>query len=368
MLMTVALGAVSVPSAPAAGQVTVTGRVDGQPLGQSSQNRPVKLFPRLDSVLEINVTNGGPDPVEIRKVRLQGQVIGLTFFEYDTSVSMTVAPGSTETRRLAIDLSGLDGQATGLIPGTIKVLDDRRHVLAQQNGVLDVRGSLRSVYGLFGLGVAFLTALSFLGALVGLARHRLPLNRWRRGLRFLTPGLGLGLVVNFTLSATRVFVPEIGRWLTLTALCAAIFFGLGYLTPTPDQEQDEPEAGEVPQTQVIEEITVVAIAGRPPRPALGGQPSRDQPVADGTPYTEVGPAPPAPEVFAEPAVAEPAVPSAPAPPTESPVNPPSPPTVKVAHGPFNPRTTLPAGFSPAVAGPDVERTPDAPSDPVRPAG
>jgi len=127
--------------------------------------------------------------------------------------------------------------------------------------VVDVSGSLLSVYGLFGLAVAFLTILSFLGALVGMARHRLPANRWRRALRFLTPGLGLGLVINFTLSATRVFVPRFGRWVSIVLVSAAVLFILGYLTPAPDSDEDE------------EGEKLLAMVGTPATEAVGAGPS-----------------------------------------------------------------------------------------------
>jgi len=185
------------------------------------------------------VTNTTSKAIDVRKVRLDGKVVGLTFFAYDTAVGLKVAPGETGSRRFLLDLAGLDGQATGLIPGAVKLLDADRHVVARQDGVVDVQGSLLSIYGIFGLSVAFLTVLTFVGALVGLIRHRLPPNRWRRALRFLTPGLGLGLLINFTLSATGVFVPTPQRWLTIVTVAAAVLFGLGYLTPAPDTGDDE---------------------------------------------------------------------------------------------------------------------------------
>jgi len=154
----------------------------------------------------------------------------------------------------------------------VQVLDGQHDVLAQQTGVVDVRGSLRSVYGLFGLGVAFLTVLSLVGALMGLARQRLPDNRWRRGLRFLTPGLGFGLVINFTLSALRVFVPDTGRWLVIVAACALISFALGYLTPDPyledaDYDEDAP-------TQAVDVVWEESSA---PRTAVAASPPRRPP-------------------------------------------------------------------------------------------
>lgn len=227
------------PVEPTGARITAT--VDGKPVGASTEARPIRLSPRRQATLAVEVVNQTSKPLDVRTVRLEGKVVGLTFFAYDTSVGLRVAPGETGTRRFLLDMGGLDGQATGLIPGAVKLLDGDRHVVAQQGGVIDVRGSLRSVYGVFGMGVALLTALSFLGALVGLARHRLAPNRWRRALRFLTPGLGLGLLLNFTLSATRVFVPTPGRWLTIVVVSAAVLFGLGYLTPAPDTGEDDDE-------------------------------------------------------------------------------------------------------------------------------
>jgi hypothetical protein len=214
--------------------------IDDRDVSESTETRPITLVPAEPSVIAVDVTNSTSSAVLIKTVRIEGKVIGLTFFAYDTSVGMNLDPGASGSRRFALDLGGLDGQATGLIPGSVKLLDGDRRVVAEERAVFDVRGSLRSVYGLFGMGVAFITLVSFLASLIALARHRLPANRWRRALRFLTPGLGLGLVVNFTLSATRVFVPGLGRWLTIMVVTGLVFFGVGYLTPTPpDEDEDE---------------------------------------------------------------------------------------------------------------------------------
>lgn len=258
-----AVPSIAFPSGAAAQQgPRLTAEVDGVPVATSTESRPIRLVPRRQATLSVEVTNDTTKPLDIRIVRLEGKVVGLTFFAYDTAVGLTVAPGQTGSRRFVLDLGGLDGQATGLIPGAVKLLDADRHVVAEEAAVVDVRGSLRSVYGAFGIGVAFLTALSFLGALVGLARHRLPPNRWRRGLRFLTPGLGLGLLLNFTLSATRVFVPSAGRWLTIVVVSAAVLFGLGYLTPGPDTGEDDDE-----------EEGLIALPGPPPEPELPAAPA-----------------------------------------------------------------------------------------------
>lgn len=106
--------------------------------------------------------------------------------------------------------------------------------------VTDVRGSLFSVYGLFGMALVVLTTMALLDAALGLARHRLSANRWHRGMRLLTPGIGIGLVLAFSASVLRLWVPNTGQWLFLAGLTAAAFFALGYFSPTPETEDDEP--------------------------------------------------------------------------------------------------------------------------------
>lgn len=237
-------GAGATAPARAADTVRIVATIDGRSVGDSTEQRPIRLGPKRAAILRLAVTNIGAVPAEVRTVRLRGEVMALTFFAYDTSVDFVVASGATETRTFEIDLVGLDGQATGLIQGTVSVLDANRHTLASERVLVDVRGSLRSVYGLFGLALVALTVLSLGGALIALATHRLPDNRWRRGLRFLTPGIGTGLAIVFALSAMRVFVPRPGRWVPILLVSAGLFFGLGYLTPSPDGEDEDEGEGE----------------------------------------------------------------------------------------------------------------------------
>ena len=118
-------------------------------------------------------------------------------------------PGQVEPRRFTfpVILTSVGSQATGLIVATITLLGTNGAGLASQTLVTNIHGSLVSVYGLFGLAVLLLTILSLVLALVAMARHTLPQNRWLRGLRFLIPGFGVGLVLTFTLSAFRFSHP-----------------------------------------------------------------------------------------------------------------------------------------------------------------
>ena len=95
-------------------------------------------------------------------------------------------------------------------------------------------GQWRSVYSFFGFGLAIATVAAFTRAVLDLARHRLSDNRWRRAVRFFVPGLGLGLTLVFTLSALRVLLPGPMASIPIVLIPAAVGFGLGYVTPTPD--------------------------------------------------------------------------------------------------------------------------------------
>ncbi|WP_241031996.1 hypothetical protein [Rhodococcus pseudokoreensis] len=236
----VALGAAvfAAPGAGAAEPVQMSVTVNGQDAASAGPTNPVRLDPHSPARVQMTLANNTADLVTVGAVDVSGHVLGLTFFSYHTAVGLTVEPGQTQTLDFELDPSGLDGQATGLINGTVTVTDVDGAVLAETATVTDVRGSMVSVYGLFGLALAILTALAVLDAALGIARRRLHENRWRRAMRMLTPGIGIGLVLAFTLSATRVWVPTLDRWLLLAGGFAAGFFLLGYLTPTPDTAED----------------------------------------------------------------------------------------------------------------------------------
>jgi hypothetical protein len=214
--------------------VTITAAIDGKSLARTSGSSPVKLSPDRPVVLELTVVNGSTAPLDIRKVRIEGSVMGLTFFAYNTSVALRVAPGASEDRRFTLDLGDLEGQATGLMPSSLTLIDEGRKTVASRGFTADVRGSLRSAYGLFGFTALVLTGLALGGTFLALARQRLSPNRAMRGVRFAVGGLGLGVSAVFVLSAIRVIAPSASRWLPILGICVVVFFVLGYLTPSPD--------------------------------------------------------------------------------------------------------------------------------------
>jgi len=102
-----------------------------------------------------------------------------------------------------------------------------------QRFAADIDGSLMSIYGTFAILVLAITGVLVAGILVRLAAHRLSPNRWSRGVRFGTAGVGIGLSLTFSLSALRLLLPEASRWLPLVLVSAGVLSIVGYFTPSP---------------------------------------------------------------------------------------------------------------------------------------
>ncbi|GAB2546282.1 hypothetical protein [Nocardia heshunensis] len=222
----------------AAGEVSAKATIDGRAIAGASADNPVRLDPKKVVPVVVEVTNPTANSVSIRRVDLAGHVLGLNFYSYSTTVELTVGAGKTEKLTYRLDPAGLDGQATGLIGSDLTLIAGDGKPLTAVHTVIDVRGSLVSVYGLFGIIIAVLTGLAIADAALTVARHRLSANRWQRGLRLLAPGLGIGLMIGFTASVARWWVPGTALWLSLAGATAAVFFLAGYLSPTPRQSDD----------------------------------------------------------------------------------------------------------------------------------
>ena len=215
------------------GDTTFTAVLGGTDVHDVDANDPLKLQPGSELQVDIDMTNGTSEELFVRAVRLDSQVLGLTFFTYSTRVDATIAPGETVSRSFLVDLGDLGDQAVGLLPARLSLLDQDRGVIVSDSFPVDVRGSLSSVYGLFGIIVAIITALLLAAALVRLATHRLPANRWSRAARFGIVGFGVGMTLTFTLSALRLLTPGAAAWSTAVLVCTAIGLALGYLSPDP---------------------------------------------------------------------------------------------------------------------------------------
>lgn len=235
VLMAVALtGLLVAPSANAAGgDVRLTASLAGKDLADY-QRRPLVLDPAEELRVQVEMHNTGTTRRAVRYVRLDGQVLGTTFFNYSVRVDVDLQEDA-RARRFSIDVSDLGAQAVGLLPGRLVLLDEQRRVLAASAVPVDVRGSLGSAYGVFGLLVAACTGLLLAAALTRLALGRLTENRWFRATRFAVPGIGVGLTLTFSLSAFGVLVPEPSSSLALAVGGGVVGLILGFLTPTPER-------------------------------------------------------------------------------------------------------------------------------------
>lgn len=236
------------PAGAASGGVSVAATINGHKVAGADS---VKLSPSSSATLQVTVTNNTAQAISARTVRLEGRVIGLVFYAYDTSIVLDVPAHSTQTRTIQLDVSGLKGQATGLIPSQVQLLDRHRNEIASQDVTIDVRGSLWSVYGLFGLVILLLTIGWTANVLLRLFRGSLPENRWVRATLFLVPGIGIGLVFVFTLSALRFVAPTAALWVPVVVGAAALMFVVGYLTPTPGSDDDESDEDVVPAGAIL---------------------------------------------------------------------------------------------------------------------
>jgi len=241
--------------APVAGAVasgvSFSAVVNGQPAVTSSDAHPAQLYPSRLAEVRITVSNTGNSTVHIASVRLEGQVLALPLFSYDTAVELAVAPGRTTSLTFPVSMSGVGSQATGLVVATLTLIGPNGEEVASQPLVTDVHGSLHSLFGLFGLAVLALTASSLGLALLAMARHTLSQNRWLRATRFLIPGFGIGLVMTFTLAAFNVFTAGPGHWLPLLVVASAAGFAVGYLTPAPNEEEFDDYDDDVLLAQIV---------------------------------------------------------------------------------------------------------------------
>ena len=230
--------------------LTWTVTLDDRRVDRVDSAAPLKLGGEQPTRVELEVTNTGDKPMLVNTLRLEGRVLGMAFFSYSVRLDLELEPNTAVDRSVDLYLDGLTDQAVGVLPARLQLLDEERQPLVEEAFPVEVQGSLWSTYGWFGLAVAASTALLVSALLLAIARTGKPgavglsENRWVRGLQFAAPGLGLGLTVTFTLSATGLLVPSIGAWLPTVLIFAGAAFALGYFLPFglggPRDENVEP--------------------------------------------------------------------------------------------------------------------------------
>ena len=235
---------------PGASAVSWTATLDGEDVEGAGAGSPLVVETDRPLEVTVEVTNRSSEPLRVEGLRLEGRVLGIAFFRFGAGIDVLLRPGAEVTRTVELRTSQLPRQAVGLMPAEMQVLGEDREVLSAKSFPVDVRGSLLSAYGVFGLAVLGLTAFLLLALAAAILRERLPANRWVRAVRFAAPGLGVGLTLTFFLSVARLLTPDPELWLPLVAGCGAVAFALGYLLPTPTPRtgpEDRSRAWRLPQ-------------------------------------------------------------------------------------------------------------------------
>lgn len=169
--------------------LTVEAAVDGRAVDGAGSSDPVEIDPATTQQIDLSLTNTSDDPVTVRRVRLRGDVGGLTLVAYDIGVDLRVDGGDTEELELPVEFIGLERQATGLLPGGLVVIDEDREEVGSQDFVIDVKGDTTSVMGLFAIFVTGVTIAAFIVLGIRTSRRTLIGNRARRALQFAAAGL-----------------------------------------------------------------------------------------------------------------------------------------------------------------------------------
>jgi hypothetical protein len=239
----IALVATSSPAAAQAGDddVTFTMTIAGEDVEEAGGSDPLRLGAET-VLIELDVRNDSDDDIDLRTVRIAGSVLGFTFFSFSTRIDLSVDEDGTGERIFELDLFELERQASGLMQGTVELLDNDNEVVAREGFIVDARGSNTSTYSVFGLLVLLLTVIAVVTCVRGLRTGTLPSNRWSRALRFAEAGGGIALTIVFTLSAFRLLILPAGIGLLLLLLGIAGGGAFGYVaTSAPDAAPpDEP--------------------------------------------------------------------------------------------------------------------------------
>jgi hypothetical protein len=237
----------------------VDATVDGIDLDDATAANPLRLSTE-ESELALSIVNTSDEPQAVRYLRLEGEMLGLTFLTYTTRVAVELQPGETRTITVPLDFFDIDRQAHGYLRAKLALYAPGadRQLLATHDFAVDVRGSVTSTMALFAFLLFAATAASIYLNVVGLARGTLPSNRFRRALRFAVSGLGVGMLFTVAFSVLRIFPLPSVAWWPLLIIPTVIGFGVGYTVLDTGDDIDEEELDDL--RELDETLAAVAAA------------------------------------------------------------------------------------------------------------
>lgn len=211
--------------------------LNGTDLADSEPGDPIELNGDEPAELELTMTNVTEEPVTVRYVRFEGEVLDMIFLTYDTAVSVDLAPGATvSVPPVLLDFYDLGGQASGYLRGHVSLYDGDREQLGSQQAFLDASGDGFSTLSLFNLLLLLATVAGAAWNLLRLSQRKLPPNRMVRALRFLVVGAGAGLTLAVAFSTLRIWPLSTTMWVLFTAIGAVIGYAIGFVLPGADDE------------------------------------------------------------------------------------------------------------------------------------
>jgi len=218
-------------------QVEFEAILNGTEVSKSAPRSPVSLVGADIAQLELKMTNVSDEPVTVRYIRFEGEVIDMIFLTYDTAVRVEIAPGETETiPPVLLDFYDLGGQASGYLRGHVQLYDEDREIIGSEQMFLNASGDGFSTLSLFNVLLLIATAAGAAWNLLRLAQRRLPANRFVRAMRFLAVGAGAGLTLAVAFSTLRIYPLGTLGWLLFTIIGSIIGYLVGFVLPGGDDE------------------------------------------------------------------------------------------------------------------------------------
>jgi hypothetical protein len=234
----------------------------------------VVVEPKAPTTLSMTIANDGTTPLHVRYLRLSGTMLGIDFVQYQASTKVDIAPGTTKTVTTPSDFFDVDGVATGYVNAKMAAVDEVRSTIVTQSFVADVKGKFLSSEGLFFLQVLAFALISLVDVAYGIARRRLPRNRFIAAVLFAFAAAStvIAIVIGAAMARVALFEPQ--AWVPALFVATAGAFVLGYLSPSRLSRTATDEADD----KVIDLVAAGAVAratGEQAARTTGGTPSHE---------------------------------------------------------------------------------------------